>query len=276
MLPGVEVFSSAEEMLQKIRPDIVSVSTFHDQHYPMVMLASKHKIPAIICEKPIADTIEQGREMVEACEKSNSFLFVNHIRRFDPMLAEWRDKVRQGVIGEIQQATGWYAIGLYHMGTHLVDFLMYYLGDVEWVAGWNNLRAHSAVPGDHCVDGILGFKNGAHAAIQSVNVKDYSMFETRILGKGGEVFIRDLGRLVELTPAKESKQYAGFFELDPGLRERQENKDTSFFVGLIENAVACLDGKELPRSTGRDGLRVLEVLAALKKSADSDGAKINV
>jgi len=274
--PGVPVFSSAEEMFQKIKPDIVSVSTFHDQHHPMVMLAVKHKVPAIVCEKPIADTVEQGREMIEACEKSGSLLFINHFRRFDPLLAVWQKKIQDGIIGEIQQVTGWYAIGLYHMGTHLVDFLMYYLGGVEWVSGWNNLRAHSAVPGDYCVDGILGFKGGVHVAIQSVNVKDYSMFEVRVLGKKGEVFVRDLGRLVEMTPVRESKQYAGFFELDPISRERYENKEISSFIGLAENVVACLDGKAKPASSGRDGLRVLEVLAALKKSAESDGKKISV
>ena len=160
------------------------------------------------------------------------------------------------------------------MGTHLVDFLRFYLGDVEWVAGWNNLRAHAAVPGDWCVDGILGFKSGAHVAIQSVNVKDFSMFEVRILGRKGELFVRDLGRTVELTPAAESKQYAGFFELDPELRERHFNQEQSFFIGLVENVVDCLDGKSEPASTGRDGLEVLKALAAIRESADNDGKKV--
>ncbi|MBI5147718.1 MAG: Gfo/Idh/MocA family oxidoreductase [Parcubacteria group bacterium] len=275
---GAEIFTDAREMLVKVRPDIVSVSTFHDdendQHYPMALLAAELGIPAIVCEKPIASTIGKGREMVAACEKSGSLLFVNHIRRFEPLLGEWQKRLADGVIGEIQQATGYYSIGLYHMGTHLVDFLRFYLGDVEWVAGWNNLRAHAAVPGDWCVDGILGFKSGAHVAIQSTNVKDYSMFEVRVLGRKGELFIRDLGRTVELTPAAESKQYAGFFELDPERRETHHGREQSFFVGLVENVVASLDGTEAPKSTGRDGLRVIEVLAALRESANNDGWKI--
>ena len=272
--PGVPVFADAAEMLAAVKPDIVSVSAFHEQHHPMVLLCARYKVPAIVCEKPIAETIERGEEMVAACDRSGSLLFVNHIRRFDPLLGAWRKRVADGAIGEIQQATGYYSIGLYHMGTHLVDFLRFYLGDVEWVAGWNNLRAHAAVPGDWCVDGILGFKSGAHVAIQSVNVKDFSMFEVRILGRKGELFVRDLGRTVELTPAAESKQYAGFFELDPELRERHFNQEQSFFIGLVENVVDCLDGKSEPASTGRDGLEVLKALAAIRESADNDGKKV--
>lgn len=275
---GAEIFEDARLMLTQVRPDIVSISTFHDddndQHYSITMLAAELGIPAIVCEKPIASTIEKGREMVAACERSGSLLFINHIRRFDPLLGEWQKRLASGVIGEIQQASGYYSIGLYHMGTHLVDFLRFYLGDVAWVAGWNNLRAHAAVPGDYCVDGILGFQSGAHVAIQSTNVKDYSMFEVRVLGRKGELFIRDLGRTVELTPAAESKQYAGFFELDPTLRIEYKGQEKSFFTGLVENVVASLDGTATPMSTGRDGLRVLEVLAALRESANNDGKKI--
>lgn len=276
MYPKAATFSDAKEMFEKVKPDVVSIAAFHSAHHPMVLLAAKYKTPVIVCEKPISDKLEEGREMIEACKKSGSKLIINHIRRFDPFLKEWRDKVVGGIIGEIQQARALYAIGLYHMGTHLVDLVRYYLGDVEWVSGFENRRAHTTVAGDWCVDGILGLKSGARVAIQSVNVKDWSTLELRILGTKGEVFVRDLGRVVEYTPISESRDYGGFHELHVKARTIFEAKNQVFFAGLANHVVELLDGKANPASTGEDSLRALEILAALKKSGESDGKKIIV
>lgn len=276
MYPQVEIFSNAGEMMEKIKPDIVSIAAFHSAHHPMVLAAAKHKVPVIVCEKPISDKLEEGREMIDVCKKSGSKLIINHIRRFDPFLKEWRDKVAGGLVGEIQQARALYAIGLYHMGTHLVDLVRYYLGDVEWVSGFENRRAHTAVAGDWCVDGILGLKSGARVAIQSVNVKDWSTLELRILGTKGEIFVRDLGRVIEHTPISESKEYGGFHELHVDARNIYEAKNQVYFAGLANHVAEVLDGKAEPASTGEDSLRALQVLSALRKSGESDGKKIIV
>jgi predicted dehydrogenase len=274
--PGVQTFTDAEEMLQRVKPDIVSIAAFHSAHYPMVMLAAEYKTPVIVCEKPIADTAEEGQEMIDACKKAGSKLIINHIRRFDPFLREWAEKVKAGMVGDIQQATALYAIGLYHMGTHLIDLIRFYLGDVEWVSAWQNRKAHTAVPEDWCVDGILGMKSGARVAIQSINVKDYSTLELRMIGTKGEIFVRDLGRVVEYTPISESQDYGGFHELHVGKREQFRAHDQVFFKGLANHVVDILDGKAEVASTGEDSLRALEILAALKKSGEEDGKKIFV
>ncbi|PIT92566.1 MAG: hypothetical protein COU08_01735 [Candidatus Harrisonbacteria bacterium CG10_big_fil_rev_8_21_14_0_10_42_17] len=274
MYPEVQVFGDAEEMFKKINLDIVSIAAFQSAHYPMVMLAAKHKVPVIVCEKPIADTEEEGREMIEACKNAGSKLIINHIRRFDPFLQEWAEKVKDGIVGEVQQATTLYAIGLYHMGTHLIDLIRLYLGDIEWVAAWQNKRAHTAVPEDWCVDGIMGLKSGARVTLQSLNVKDYSTLELRILGTKGEVFMRDLGRVIEHTPISESKDFEGFHELHVDERKEYRAKDQIFFKGLSSHVVDVLDGKVEPASTGEDSLKALQILAALKKSGEKDGRKI--
>lgn len=242
----------------------------------MVLLAAKYKVPVILCEKPLADTPEEGNEMIAACKASGSKLIVNHVRRFDPFLQEWADKVKGGIIGEIQQARSLYAIGLFHMGTHLIDLIRLYLGEVEWVAAWENRRAHTAVPGDWCVDGILGMKSGARVAIQSLNIKDYSTLELRILGTKGEVFVRDLGRVVEHTPISVSREYGGFHELHISERTVHEAKKQVFFAGMANHIVDVLDGKAEPASTGEDALAALKVLMALRKSGEEDGRKISV
>lgn len=274
LYPNARFYNDAKEMLEKENPDVISIAAFHSVHKPMVLLAAAHKVPVILCEKPLADTIEEGREMIEACKKSGSKLIVNHIRRFDPFLQEWAQKVKEGIIGEIQQARSLYAIGLFHMGTHLIDLIRLYLGEVEWVAAWENRRAHTAVPGDWCVDGILGMRSGVRVAIQSLNVKDFSTLELRIIGTKGEIFVRDLGRVVEHTPISESREYGGFHELHVSERKQYEAKNQIFFAGMANHIVDVLDGKADPASTGEDALAALNILTALRKSGEQDGKKI--
>jgi predicted dehydrogenase len=276
LYPKAKFFRDAEEMLKEVKPDVISIAAFHSVHHPMVLLAAKHKVPVIVCEKPIADTLEAGQEMIEACRASGSKLIINHIRRFDPFLNEWAKKIREGVVGEVQQASTLYAIGLYHMGTHLVDLIRLYLGDIEWVAAWQNRRAHTVVPGDWCVDGILGMESGARVALQSLNVKDFSTLELRIIGTKGEVFVRDLGRVVDYTPISESREYGGFHELHVAAQERFHAKDQVFFKGMANHVVDVLDGKVEPASTGEDSLEALKVLAALKESGEHDGRKVAI
>ncbi|MDD5547616.1 MAG: Gfo/Idh/MocA family oxidoreductase [Candidatus Pacebacteria bacterium] len=274
--PGVPMYSSAEELFAAVKPDIVSIATILEGHYPVVMAAAKAGVKAIVCEKPIAESVEQGLEMIDACKKSGSLLIINHFRRFDPVLNQWAQKVRGGLIGDIQQITGTYSIGLYHMGTHLIDFIRMFAGDIDWVMGKQNTRAHTAIPGDTCVDAIMGMRSGARAAIQSLNVKDYSNFEVRFLGTKGSVCVRDMGRGIEYIPVQESKQYGGFCELHPDKLEYHENPYFAKMTSMTDYVVACLDGTVENGSKGEDGLAVLRVLMALKMSGEADGSTVVV
>src|SRR3990167_5019221 len=87
--PEVALFNSAEDMFLKIKPDIVSIATNSDTHASLVKLAAKYKIPAILCEKPIAESVKQAEGMIKKCKESKSMLFINHQRRFDPLLQRW-------------------------------------------------------------------------------------------------------------------------------------------------------------------------------------------
>ena len=273
---NIATFNDVVTAIDKLRPDIVSVATTSSSHKDVVKAAAAKKTPLIMCEKPIAETIEDAEEMVAACNESGSILIVNHTRRFDRFLGAWRKSIcEEGIVGEFQQIWGGYAIGLQHMGTHLIDFMMFLLGNVKSVMGVFNHKAHTAIPGDTCVDGILEFENDTHGAIQSVNVKNYSLFEIRLLGAKMDVFIRDMGLTVEHVPAEPSQRFSGFTELNIAHRGSAHRPETgeSQFGAFVDHVVAVLNGTEFPTSTGEDALGVLKVLSALKKSAQNEGAK---
>ncbi len=273
----IPVFASIEELFKKEIPDILSVATANEAHVPVVLTAAAAKVPAIICEKPIADSIENGGLMIAACKESGSLLFVNHFRRFLPFVQKVRRQiVDEQVIGRIQQVRGLYAMGLYEMGTHLVDLFRFFLGEVEWVMGVHNKKAWNQFPGDYCADAILGFQDDVHAVIQSVDRKSWSTFEIQFVGTIGTLTLRDLGRTAEIVLAADSRLYSGFRELDYATRHSESVESESFFTPLLENVIACLDEKAKPASIGEDGVAVLTVLAALRQSAEGNGVRVDL
>src|SRR5207253_10083839 len=56
---------------------------------------------------------EDGRAMLAACATAGTLLFVNHTRRFNPLLRRLRNEVVAGAYGDVVQVTGYYTAGLF-------------------------------------------------------------------------------------------------------------------------------------------------------------------
>ena len=88
----------ARAMLDTERLDVVSVGTWHTGHSPWTVAAAARRPKAILCEKPMADTLGRADEMVVACHRNGVKLVIGHQRRFLPSytmardLPQWRDR----------------------------------------------------------------------------------------------------------------------------------------------------------------------------------------
>lgn len=269
---GVRGFAAVEEMLDAVRPDIVSVATPAERHREVVEACARHRVRAVVCEKPIAESVEDGRRMIEACASAGSLLLINHTRRFDPLLRRLRDEIAAGGLGEITQATAYYTAGIFNSGTHMVDLLRFFLGDVAWVVAVENAAAtHPA--GDFNVDALLGFASGARGTLQAQEVKDYSIFTLRLHGRAGAAVVDRFGFEVERVDVRDCAEFSGYKELDVR-NPHWQGGSRSFMAALVEHVVACLDGREELASRGEDGLAALKALLALRASAEAGGRRV--
>lgn len=268
--PGVPLFKSAESLLTKINPDIVSIATHPDSHLGLVKLAAEYKSKAIICEKPIAQTLKEAEEMIKICQDNKSLLFINHQRRFDPLIREWREKVKKGLIGDILQGACYYYNGLFNNGTHFIDLLRFFLGEVGWVQAITNLKT-STPKNDKNVDALIGFKNGARATMQSLS-KNYGFINFYFYGTKGRVALKNLTYEIEYRKLIKNKYYKGFYQLSDMVK--QEGKIRSFMRPMVDHVIDCLEKRDKPVSRGQDGLMALKVLLALKRSAENNGKLI--
>ncbi len=100
-------YASLDDLLADASVDVVHVTSPNHAHYPQVMAilaAGKH----VICEKPLALTAAQSREMVAAADASGRVAAVCHNIRFYPLNQQARGMVAAGDLGEIRLVTGHY------------------------------------------------------------------------------------------------------------------------------------------------------------------------
>lgn len=165
-------YQDARRMLDEQRPDLVSICTWHPSHAAWAITAATYGPRAILCEKPMADTLGHAEQMMIACQRNNVKLAVAHQRRFVPAYTLARDLIAQGAIGEVRTIQSFAADGLPNYSTHQADMYRYLLGDddCDWVMG--NIerktdRYERSTRIEDCAIGLFHFTKGAIALLLS-------------------------------------------------------------------------------------------------------------
>lgn len=91
-------YVDAAEMFAAEMLDFVDIVTTAPSHRALVELAASHGV-AVICQKPMAPSIADGRAMVEACETAGVPMMVHENFRWQTPVLAVRDVLQSGVIG---------------------------------------------------------------------------------------------------------------------------------------------------------------------------------
>lgn len=269
--PKARLYTSPQDMLEVEKLDIVSIASPTPLHYEHVILAAKHRVPVILCEKPLADTIARGRKMVEVCEKAGVQLFVNYQRHFDPLIQKWAKKIKNGDLGKLYQGNVYYYNGLANNAGHMIDLLNLFLGMPEEVDMRFNPTTETKGKGPNA-DGTLRYKDNLLMTLQSLS-PFYGYFALTFIGEKGMLSItKNTSPEIEFRKKIQNKEAKLYFQLvDRGVKEGEAR---SMFAPMVSHLVSYLDGKVSPISIGKDGLAVLEVLDALLKSAEKNKREV--
>jgi predicted dehydrogenase len=137
--PGLQVYDDYREMLATEKPDVVSVATPDHLHGAPVLAAIEAGVRGILCEKPLATSLEEADRLVAAIDAAGVIVNVNYTRRWMPEWVEARRIVRAREIGKLSQIVvqiGGSRAMLYRNHTHAIDIVCY-LADAapDWVIG---------------------------------------------------------------------------------------------------------------------------------------------
>lgn len=103
---GVEGFATHRELIDKARPDAVTVVTPDHLHYPIVMDALDAD-RAVLVEKPFATEVGQAREMAQLARDKQLFVQVDFHKRFDPYHLDLKMRIQEGELGTIEYGYCW-------------------------------------------------------------------------------------------------------------------------------------------------------------------------
>lgn len=98
---GGNFYLDYQEMLDKEKPDIVSVATPTSTHYKIGMECLKRKIHVLV-EKPIASSVAEGEKLIKEATKQGVVLMVGHVERFNPAIEKIKELIEGKKIGDVR------------------------------------------------------------------------------------------------------------------------------------------------------------------------------
>jgi len=92
------LFTSLQEALEKTQPDVVFDVSVPAAHYEVTTRALRHGCH-VLGEKPMSDTLENARRMVQAARQAGKLYAVIQNRRYEPNIMRVREFLDGGAIG---------------------------------------------------------------------------------------------------------------------------------------------------------------------------------
>lgn len=266
-------YTDARAMLAEQHLDVVSICTWHGGHAPWTIAAAAFGPKAILCEKPMADTIGRAEQMLVACRRNGVKLVIGHQRRFLPAYTAAKELIAQGAIGQVQMIQSFGGQGLPNYSSHQTDMYRYLLSDDEctWVMGNIERKTDQYERGtriEDCAIGVFQFSQGARALLLS-DVTPLIYQGAHIFGSEGMINMttNDLHLLNADTDGKWEQQAPDgkFFKV------AEQGDRFEWLEGGAAQAdelAAWIEGKvDTHRGRGENGFKALEMIHAIYESA---------
>ena len=291
------VFTDYRTMLAERDIEMVTIAAPNHLHADMTVAcakAGKH----IVCEKPLAMTIEEGEKMISAARQHGVLLMYAEELFFTPKYVKAKEMADAGAFGKVHLVkqsekhfgphSPWFwdvsksgGGAFMDLGCHGIAFCYWFLGRPAIKSVYCQMgtfvHADKTQGDDECLC-ILNFSDGAVGLVENSWARRGGMDDRiEVYGDAGVTYgnlhmgnalptysENGYGYAVEKAPTTKGWTYPVF--------------DESWNYGIPQEMVhfsRCVRGKETPRATGEDGLAVLEALYAGYASA-AEGRKIDL
>ncbi len=288
-------------MIARHKLDLVCIATPTVTHAPIALTALEAGAH-VLCEKPTAMDAGEAKAMLDRAEALGRVHMIDHELRFNPNRRRVKDLIASGAIGQVRHvnvanitaawgdpasrpAGDWWSMEdqgggrLGANGSHQVDLLRWWLGEVNAVVGQALVmvadrkdKATGApwrATADDTTHFTLEFKSGALAQVFLSGVARHGMDNTtQIFGSEGTILLNNSDEVLKVAKA------GGTFEVEtqedpnaklPGVNAGIWNVSV---VALMRELASAIRENRRPRegATFVDGWRNQLVLDAVKRS----------
>ena len=298
---GIHTYSSLEELVSDPAVDIVLCATPNDVHKDIVitaMNAGKH----VICEKPVALSVEDFDDMVAAAKKNGVFFSVHQNRRWDVDFLAIRSLIRSGEIGDtvniesrIHGSRGIPSDWRCHKpqgggmildwGVHLIDQMLQLIPDEKVTKVYCALTNITTNEVDDGFNLHLTFESGKRATIEVGTYNFIAMPRFYMQCMNGSALIEDWQKKCKVSKLKAWNEKEVLpVQTAAGITKTMAPRDeitldyyeidrpSSDVHDFYRNFTAAIDGKEEQLIKNCEVRRVLLIMMAAFKSGESGEA----
>jgi len=269
---------------------VASPANLHLEHVIACADAGKH----VLCEKPLGMSVEEAEQMISACKDAEVVLGTALMMRFHTQHQAAHNMLSDGKLGKPvfgrAQLSCWYPPiegawrqdpltggggSLMDMGSHCLDLLEMYFGEIDTVSCFVSNNVHNYKSEDSAIVS-LKFKNGALATVDTFFcIPDNSSKNVlELYGSNGSILAK--GTIGQ----GDSGEMAAYLEDDDAGYDAQQSREetdavninpapiNTYLSEIIEFSEALLENRA-PRNDAAIGLQSQKVLAACYRSAET-------
>lgn len=291
LYPNVETTRDFKEILANDQVEAIVIATPVSRHHEMGMAsleAGKHTF----IEKPMARSSKECVDLIKGAEDRNLTLMVGHTFVYTSVVNRIKEIIDAGDLGEILYISARRLnLGLFQddinvawdLAPHDISIILYLLS--EKPIGINcQGKCHIRKGIEDVTNMSLAFKNGKFATIQSSWLDPNKVREMTIVGSRRMLVYDDLAQMEKIKIYDKRVEIPPHYDTFAEFHYSYHYGDVySPYLNQIEplkvecqHFIDCIEKKETPRSSGMDGLDVVQILEASDKSLKNGGGQIPI
>ncbi|MCK4590735.1 MAG: Gfo/Idh/MocA family oxidoreductase [Candidatus Latescibacteria bacterium] len=258
------------EMLEKEEIDAVSVVVPTATHKE-VALDCIQRGKAVLIEKPLADSTEAGKQIMEQAGKRGVTVLVGHIERFNPAVLRLKDLLEEGKLERITSIIA-RRVGIsppqlkeanviVDLAVHDIDVCNFLLGKTPQQVYARAGKALNSQRADFA--SIFLDYNGTDVLIQANWITPVKIRELNVTGTKGYAELDYITQKLKLYESNYRRGFDSFGDFivrfaTPNIREVAVKTAEPLKMEL-KHFLACVKGQEKPLVSGKDGLNALKI-----------------
>ena len=286
---NVPVYDDPVKMLDSEELDFVDIITDVETHFQFSEMAAK-KGYDVVCQKPMAPSLDEAKKLVKVCHDNHVKLFVNENFRFQAPIRKVKQEIDSGVIGEIFKSRVSFCSAfpaydnqvfmsefdmfiLADIGSHILDICRFLFGDAVSVF-CKTRNINPKIKGEDVATVFMEMKNGIHCLVELsyASILENEVFpQTLILIEGSKGSIKlDINYELKVTTLKGTKKEV----IKPVIYPWADPEYSVLHSSIVDaqrNILSGLRGGQA-ETTGEDNLRTAELVFSSYESARTGNA----
>ncbi|MBI5839270.1 MAG: Gfo/Idh/MocA family oxidoreductase [Chloroflexi bacterium] len=276
----VPLYSDFREMVERERPEAISVAVPTEFHYEVVKQLLEMGCNVLV-EKPIAATLSQAWEMIDLANQKGVVLTVGHIERFNPAVIDLKRRLENGELGRVFQVharrVGPFPTRIQDVGV-IKDLAIHDLDIMHYLTGTYVNRVYAEARStlhESCEDMFVGTLHFLDNTLGLLEINWLTPTKIRELYITGDRGMFRVNYITQDLCFFENAEYTGSdwtsLSLIRGVSEgsiiQYAIKKKEPLRTELETFIAHIQGKDARVVSGMDAIEALQIAMALVESA---------